>query len=197
LQALHTAKEQNLGTTVNFNRAQFLKAMGRKDGGSSYQWLDDSLHRLVVATIRIETKRYRSTFGLLDGYDLDKKTGEYWLSISPKAKAAFERHDTTHIDWELRLRIARGQQMAKWLQAYVCGHTKGQQHTIGIDYLYEWSGTTGRLRDFRGCNLPKALKELGRLGIIERARIRRDDKVTWFQSFEASIPDTHRYISSL
>jgi len=51
---------------------------------------------------------------------------------SQEAKAAFDRNDTTYIDWEQRLQIGRG-----------------QQHTIGIHYLYEWAGVGGRLRDFR------------------------------------------------
>jgi len=181
LQALQTAKRQNLGTTAYFNRSQFLKEMGRKVGGRGYRWLDDALHRLVVATIRVETKRYLSTFGLLDGYDLDKKTGEYWLSISPKAKAAFDRNDTTHVDWQQRLQIGRGQQLAKWLQDYVYGHARGQQHTIGIEKLYQWSGTKGRLRNFRSTGLPRALKELERVGIIEKAEIRKDGMVTWLR----------------
>jgi len=181
MQALHTAKEQNLGATVNFNRAQFLKAMGRRTGRSDYRWLDNALYRLVDATIRIETKRYRAAFHLLDGYGLDKKTGDYWLSISPKAKAAFDRIDTTHDDWEQRLQIGRGQQLSKWLEDYVCGHEKGRQHTIGIEYLYAWCGVSGRLRKFRSTGLPRALKELGRLGIIEGAKIRKDGKVTWLR----------------
>jgi len=181
LQALHLARLQNLGTRVYFTRAQFLKEMGRKVGGRGYRWLGRSLHRLVVATIKIETKRYRSAFHLLDGYDLDKKTGEYWLSISPKAKAAFDRNDTTHIDWQRRLQIGRGQQLAKWLQSYVCGHKRGQQHARGIHYLYEWSGVKGQPKVFKSRDLPKALKELERLGIIERPRIRKDGMVTWFR----------------
>ena len=153
--------------------------LGRAHSGAAYRWLDDSLYRLVDATISIETKRYRAVFGLIDSYGVDEKTGEYWLSFSPKAKAAFDGRDTTYIDWERRLQIGRGQQLAKWLQNYVCGHKRGRQHTRNLPALYEWSGGVGRLRDFRSTGLPRALKELGRLDVITGGRIRKDDLVTW------------------
>jgi len=100
---------------------------------------------------------------------------------SQEALAAFDRHDTTHIDWQQRLQIDYRQTLAKWLQPYVCSHARGQQHTIGIEYLYRWSGTTGRLRKFRSTGLPRALKELERLGIIGKSKIRKDGLVTWFR----------------
>jgi len=100
---------------------------------------------------------------------------------SQEALAAFDRHDTTHTDWQQRLQIDCRLTLAKWLEDYVCGHARGQQHTIGIEYLYAWCGVSGRLRNFRSTALPRALKELGRQGIIEGARIRKDDKVTWFR----------------
>ena len=181
LQSLHLAREQRLGIRVYFNRGEFLRELGRPHGSSGYQWLDDSLYRLVDATVTIETERYRTHFHLLDGYDLDKKTGEYWLSISPKAKAAFDRDYTTYVDLEQRLLIARGQQLAKWLQNYVCGHERGSQHTRNLPSLYEWSGGVGRLRDFRSIGLPRALKELARLDVITGGRVRQDGMVTWFR----------------
>jgi len=181
LQALELAKHKDLGTRVFFNRAQFLRAMGREVGSSDYRWLDNSLYRLVDGTVTIETNLYRTHFHLLDGYDLDKKTGEYWLSISPKAKAAFNCDHTSYVDLERRLLIARGQQLAKWLQNYVCGHERGRQHTRNLPSLYEWSGGVGPIRNFRSIGLPRALKELGRLDVITGGRIRQDGMVTWFR----------------
>ena len=181
LQALELAKHKDLGTRVYFNRAAFLRALGRRVGSSGYQWLDDSLYRLVDATVTIETELYLTHFHLLDGYDLDKKAGDYWLSISPKAKAAFDRDYTTHTDLEQRLLIARGQQLAKWLQNYVCGHKRGLQHTRNLLSLYEWSGVSGPLRNFRSIGLPRALKKLERVGVITGGWVRPDDMVTWFR----------------
>jgi len=181
LQALQLAKHKDLGTRVYFNRAQFLKAMGRQTGNMNYRWLDRSLYRLVDGTVTIETERYRTHFHLLDGYRVDEKTGEYWLRISPDAKAAFERDHTSWVDLARRLQIGRGQQLAKWLQHYVCGHEKGEKHTRNLPSLYEWSGGVGRLRDFRSIGLPRALKELGLVGVITGGRVRPDDMVTWFR----------------
>jgi len=181
LQALQLAKHKDLGARVYFKRGTFLKALGRQHGGKGYQWMDRSLKRLFVAAVVIKTERYQSAFHLLAGYDLDKKTGEYWLSISPKAKAAFDRYHTSRVDLERRLLIGRGQQLAKWMQNYVCGHEKGGQHTVRSLSLFEWSGVGGRLRDLRTRSLPKALKELERVGIITGGRIRQDDMVTWFR----------------
>ena len=181
LQALQLAKHKDLGTRVYFKRGAFLKALGRQHGGKGYQWLDRSLKRLFVAAVVIRTKRYQSGFHLIDGYDLDEKTGEYWLRISPDAKAAFDCDHTSRVDLERRLQIGRGQQLAKWLQNYVCGHAKGNQHTRGLPYLYEWSGVSGPIRNFRSIGLPRALKELARLDVITGGRIRQDGMVTWFR----------------
>jgi len=181
LQALQFSKIQDVGERIHINRAMFLREMGRPTSGSNYQWLDRALHRLVAATIDIHTTRYQRTLGLLDAYRRDKGTGEYWIRISVEALALFDRNATSYIDWNIRKQIGRGQQLAKWLQNYVCGHARGQHHTIGIKSLHEWCGTTGRLRDFEGRALPKAMKEIKRLGIIEKDKIRKDGMVTWLR----------------
>jgi len=182
LQALELAKHKDLGTRVYFNRAQYLKALGRQTIGSSdYRWLDDSLYRLFVAAVVIRTRRYLTHFHLLDGYRVDEETGEYWLRISPDAKAAFDCDHTSWVDLERRLLIGRGQQLAKWLQHYVCGHERGKQHTRNLPALYEWSGVSGPMRNFRSIGLPRALKELERVGVITGGRVRQDDMVTWFR----------------
>jgi len=100
---------------------------------------------------------------------------------SQEVKAAFDRNDTTYIDWQQRLQINPRLPLAKWLETYVCSHTRGSWHTIGTDKLYREANMKGRLRRFRSTGLPRALKELERLGIIARPRIRKDGKVTWFR----------------
>jgi len=149
--------------------------------GRSYQWLNRALKRLVVATIDIQTARYQAVFSLLGGYKRDEATGEYWISISPEAKKAFDRADTTHIDWELRAQINRRLPLAKWLEDYVRGHARGQRHTIGVDKLYREANIEGRFRNFKSRDLPRTLKELERVRIIEKAEIRRDGMVTWWR----------------
>ena len=136
---------------------------------------------MFVAAVFIKTKRYQSAFHLIDGYDLDEKTGEYWLSISPKAKAAFDCGHTSWVDLERRLQIGRGQQLTKWLQHYVCGHEKGKQHTKNLPDLYEWSGVGGQTKVFKSRDIPAALKGLERLDVITGGCIRPDDMVTWFR----------------
>ena len=180
MQALHEARGLPLGEPIYINRADFLRQIGRCERGqAAYQWLADSFSRLAFSNLEIETKRYKVGFHLIDSYALNKETGEYWLSINPRALILFSNHEFGLIDWTKRLRISRGNDLAKWLQNYAASHAADKTHTIDVRLLQQWSGAEGRLRDFRDRALPKALAELKRLEIIKDARIREDGKVTW------------------
>jgi len=181
LLALRTAQGYATGEAVMFNRAEFLRDLGRDTGKAQYLWLEESFDRLVTGTLYIRTKRYKTVLHLVDAYAKDEDTGEYWLRLNPEILKLFSQREYGFIDMEARRQIGRGQELAKWLQNYVASHEGGKTHTIDGRALQQWSGTEGRLRDFMTRALPKALAELERLELVQNARIREDGKVTWFK----------------
>jgi hypothetical protein len=181
LQALRVAQGVRLGDSIYFNRAQFLRDIGRSVGKSQYEWLQDSFYRLTSGTVIIQTKRYKAALHLIDGYALDEQTGEYWLRMNPEIIKLFGHMEYGLVDMHTRLRIGRRQDMAKWLQNYVATHEEGKVHIISVQLLQLWSGSGGRIRDFQTRSLVKALTELQRLGLIKEVHIRNDGKVSWFR----------------
>lgn len=187
LQALRVAQGARLGDSIYFNRAQFLREIGRTTGKSQYEWLQESFYRLTSGTVLIQTKRYKAALHLIDGYALDEETGEYWLRMNPEIIKLFGHMEYGLVDMHTRLRIGRKQDMAKWLQNYVATHEEGKTHVISAQLLQLWSGSTGRLRDFQARSLLKALQELERLGLIRNAQIRSDGKVSWLRTPQEQI----------
>jgi hypothetical protein len=181
LQALRVAQGMQLGDTIYFNRAQFLRNIGRSVGKSQYEWLQESFYRLTSGTVIIQTKRYKAALHLIDGYALDEQTGEYWLRMNPEIIKLFGHMEYGLVDMHTRLRIGRRQDMAKWLQNYVATHEEGKTHVISAQLLQLWSGSGGRLRDFQARSLSKALTELERLGLIRDIQFRTDGKISWWR----------------
>lgn len=181
LQALRVAQGMQLGDTIYFNRAQFLRDIGRSVGKSQYEWLQESFYRLTSGTVIIQTKRYKAALHLIDGYALDEQTGEYWLRMNPEIIKLFGHMEYGLVDMHTRLRIGRRQDMAKWLQNYVATHEEGKTHIISVQLLQLWSGSGGRLRDFQARSLSKALTELERLGLVRDVQFRPDGKVSWWR----------------
>lgn len=181
LQALRVAQGMQLGDTIYFNRAQFLRDIGRSVGKSQYEWLQESFYRLTSGTVIIQTKRYKAALHLIDGYALDEQTGEYWLRMNPEIIKLFGHMEYGLVDMHTRLRIGRRQDMAKWLQNYVATHEEGKTHIISVQLLQLWSGSGGRLRDFQARSLSKALTELERLGLVREVQFRPDGKVSWWR----------------
>lgn len=181
-QLLHLSREQLAGERVYFSRYSMLKALGRATGKNDYLWLQKSIERLKSAILWIETKKFQTGFNLIDDFDHDKETGEYWVKLSPKAVRLFDRQEFTLIDWEIRKQIKRGNQLAKWLQTYIASHKAGEKHSINITYLKKWSGQgDSRMNNFKNRALPSALNELERLGIIKNWKIHSNGQVTWLR----------------
>ena len=187
LQALRVAQGARLGDSIYFNRAHFLRDIGRTTGKSQYEWLQESFYRLTSGTVLIHTKRYKAALHLIDGYALDEDTGEYWLRMNPEIIKLFGHMEYGLVDMHTRLRIGRKQDMAKWLQNYVATHEEGKTHVISAQLLQLWSGSTGRLRDFQARSLLKALEELERLGLIRNAQVRSDGKISWLRTPQEQI----------
>jgi hypothetical protein len=181
LQAMHIAKNSPLGTPIMVNRARFLAEIGRTDGKSAYDWLDESFGRQVGATLTLETDRIKAHLPLVAGWIQDKESGNFQITMHPEVVKLFSRQEYSLIDWELRKQITRRVDLSKWLQTYVASHSPGATHSISVSHLKDWCGNSGRARDFRSA-LGEALEELERLSLIANHKFYRNDiMVQWFR----------------
>jgi len=89
--------------------------------------------------------------------------------MDPRWVKMFSNREYALIDWDKRLKIARGQNMAKTLQRLVATTSNSPQE-YAIDHLKEKMEYSGRLRDFKEA-VSRAVKELERLEIVARGRI--------------------------
>jgi hypothetical protein len=176
MQALNFASV--LGQDIPVNRAGFLKSLGKTTGKKDYLWLDTSLHRLMTGVVSVYTKKYHLEFHLIDTWG-KFRTGdnpvEYLLNINPKVVKMWANSEYTRIEWDKRLAIKRGGDLASWMQLYVRSNsTKGKPHYIGLDKLKNWCGLSNMRLDHFRTAMEKALQELIRVGEIGNNRLKDD-----------------------
>lgn len=199
LHTLRLAQFKPVGEQNYFVRSQFLEAIGRSVGTTSYKWLKDSLQRLASATLFIENadgdgKMLR----LIKDLSWKQKNEEFWIALDPEIANFFGQHELAHIDFTARLELKAP--LAKWLQNYASSHRLGDWHCVSVENLRVWSGG-GEMRNFmsKGRGLPKALAEIEAAGIIEEYEFyvsksgpRKNEKmVRWWRAsdFALSLQD--------
>lgn len=178
------AKGAPLGQSVAINRAAFLRAIGRTTSGREYTWLRLTMIAFTAATIVIETRKangalkYRvgdlKAFHMLAGFEYDSDSETYTFTIDSRWKQLFGGHEYALIDWEKRLKITQGQDMAKALQRLVATSSDPVQR-YSLDWLKDKLQYTSPMRKFRE-SLTTAMRELERVGIIAGGRIERSTK---------------------
>lgn len=184
LQLIFEARAHPLGQPVKLNRAALLRAMGRDTGKQQYDWLHRRMKALTAATLFIEAKRpdgsmkYRigttKAFHILADFDYDEATETYSYKLDPRWQTMFGNREYALLDWNKRLQIGRGQDMAKALQRLVATSSDPEQR-YSLDWLKNKMQYTGRPRDFRAA-LIRAARELERLEIIAASEIETSTK---------------------
>ena len=184
MQAMHEATKQPLGTAVVITRGAFLKSIGRTTGKNDYEWLHRSMESLAFAMLVIEVKKpdgkpklaigKTRALHLIDGFDYDDEAEAYTLRIDPRWHGLYGNREFALIDWDKRLQIGRGQDMAKALQRLVA--TSGEMvQRYALDWLKSKLEYGSPLRKFRE-SLEAAMHELERLEIIAAGRIETNSK---------------------
>lgn len=184
LQLLYEAQPYPLGQPVMLNRAALLEAMGRNTGKTQYEWLHRRMKALTAATLFIEAKRpdgatkYKigdtKVFHILADFEYRETTEVYTFTLDPRWRSLFGNREFALIDWDKRLQIGRGQDMAKTLQRLVATSADVVQR-YALDWLKAKMQYTGRLRDFKDA-LNRAVHELERLEIVASGRIELSTK---------------------
>ena len=184
MQLMFEAKDASLGQSVVINRATFLRAIGRTTSGRDYAWLRLTMVAFKAATIVIETRKPDGgqkylvgdlkAFHMLADFDYDADSKAYTFTIDPRWKKIFGGREYALIDWESRLEIAQGQDMAKALQRLVATSSDPVQR-YSLDWLKDKLQYTSPIRKFRK-SVTAAMRELERVGVIAGGRIERSTR---------------------
>lgn len=184
LQLMYESRQSPLGQPVLIKRAAFLRAMGRSTGKHDYEWLHRRMKALTAATLIIEAKRqdgsakYRightKSFHILADFDYDADAEAYTYSLDSRWRVLFGNREFALIDWEKRLQIGRGQDMAKALQRLVATSSDLVQR-YALDWLKEKMQYGSPMRKFKDA-LISAMSELERLQIIVNGGIETSTK---------------------
>ncbi|MBK8382720.1 MAG: hypothetical protein IPL16_12700 [Ignavibacteria bacterium] len=191
---LFFAQRQPLGTPVKLNRAELLRKLGRSTGKHDYEWLHRRIKAMTEGTIFIEARRpdgatryrlgYSVAFHIIISFVYDDKTDTYSYILDPRWVQMFGNREYALLDWDKRMQIGRGQDMAKTLQRLVATSNNPVQY-YALDWLKEKMEYAGRMRDFRDA-ITRAVSELVRLEIVARGSIEDSTKgvpqlVLWLQ----------------
>ena len=186
MQLIYEAKDAPLGQSVVIHRAAFLRAIGRTTSGRDYAWLKLTMIRFTAATIVIETRKPDgarkylvgdiNAFHMLSDFNYDGDSETYTFTLDPRWKKLFGGREYALIDWDMRLKISQGQDMAKAkaLQRLVAT-SADQVQRYALDWLKEKMLYTSPVRKFRK-SLTAAMHELEVVGVIAGSRIERSTK---------------------
>lgn len=183
MQVIHEASKIPLGEPVCIKRAAFLRAIGRDTGKWQYVWLHRTMEALAFAMLVIEATnggKPKLSIGksralhMIEGFEYDDEREEYTLRIDPRWKVMHGNREFALIDWEKRLQIRQGQDMAKALQRLVATSADTVQR-YALDWLQRKLEYTSPIRKFKNA-LDTAMRELERLEIIAHGRIEKSTK---------------------
>lgn len=174
-----------LGTPMPLNRKELLRKIKPGSIGSTqYDWLYRSMKRLREGTLFLEARKpdgsTRYTVGKMESfnvvkdlnYDGDSET--YTYVLDPRWVVMFGNREYSLIDWDKRMQIGRGQNMAKTLQRLVATSSNVVQH-YALDDLKDKMQYASPVRKFKEA-LEAAVHEIVRLEIIAKGRIEKSTK---------------------
>lgn len=178
MQLMYEASKAPLGEPIRVNRAQLLRSIGRHAGKYEYEWLRRTAQALSWAMIsivasgkyEIDEKKAKGSqpaeklLHMIDGYDYDPELEEYVLRVDPRWRHLYGNGEFALIDWDKRLQIGQGQDLAKSLQRLIVTSADTEQRYT-LAYLKKRAQYESPMRKFREA-LKEALHELERLGIL-------------------------------
>lgn len=174
-----------LGTPVPLNRKELLRKIKPGSIGSTqYDWLYRSMKRLREGVLFLEARKpdgsTRYTVGKMESFNVlkdlnyDGESETYTYILDPRWVVMFGNREYSLIDWDKRMQIGRGLDMAKTLQRLLATSANPVQR-YALDGLKAQMEYSGRMRDFRDA-LTRAVRELERLEIIAKGCIEGSTK---------------------
>lgn len=174
-----------LGTPVPLNRKELLRKIKPGSIGSTqYEWLYKSMKRLREGVLFLEARkpdgstRYSvgkmQSFNVLKDLDYDGESETYTFILDPRWVVMFGNREYSLIDWDKRMQIGRGLDMAKTLQRLLATSANPVQR-YALDGLKAQMEYASPMRKFKEA-LTAACKELERLEIVSAWRIEDSTK---------------------
>jgi hypothetical protein len=177
------AQSQALGTPVPLNRKKLLQKIKLSGIGSSqYDWLHRSMKRLREGTLFLEAKksngttRYRvgkmESFSILKDLRYNDENEKYTYTLDPRWVVLFGNKEYSLLNWNKRMQIKRGLDIAKTLQRILATSSNPVQR-FSLDCLKAQMEYSSPIRKFKE-SLEAALRELERLKIIDKGIIEKN-----------------------
>ncbi|WP_291808511.1 plasmid-related transcriptional repressor protein [Limnobacter sp.] len=165
------------GSSVPLNRARLLRKIERNTGKGDYEWLHRRMKAMTEATFFLEatkpdgTTRYTigktKTLRIIAEFDFDGS--EYSYKLDPRWVTMFGNKEYSLTNWEKRMWIKRGHEMAKTMERLVATSNETVQR-FALEWLKRKMGYSSPMRKYREA-LDSACKELARVGIITTHKI--------------------------
>jgi len=169
LQLIHLAKEQPLGSVVEFTPYSFCKAIGWPICKGSYERLRECLDRMQATALAVYSKRLKegvslSMIPVFAWQDEHKQTlKKYRVQVAPQLVELFGTDHFTRVEWEQRLALPVG--IATWLHGYYASHR--EPFPVKLDTIKRGPGITtesaSRVRQL----IESALAELVNVGFLK------------------------------
>jgi len=169
LQLIHLAKEQPLGSVVEFTPYSFCKAIGWPICKGSYERLRECLDRMQATALAVYSKRLAegvslSMIPVFAWQDENKQTlKKYRVQVAPQLVELFGSDHFTRVEWEQRLALPVG--IATWLHGYYASHR--EPFPVKLDTIKRGAGMTtesaSRVRQL----IESALAELVNVGFLK------------------------------
>ncbi|WP_394672141.1 plasmid-related transcriptional repressor protein [Limnobacter sp.] len=173
-----------IGTLVPIVRAEVLRKLERGTGKQQYDWLHRRIKALVEATMFLEAKKKDGTtrysigktlsFRIIAEFSYCDQSETYRYKLDPRWVQMFGNREYSLIDFNKRMRIRRGKDMAKTIQRLVATSADPIQR-YALDWLKDKMQYRSPMRKFREA-LTDACKELERLEIISTHKIEDSKK---------------------
>ena len=153
-QCMHLAKDQGLGTRIEFTAHSFLKSIDRSTGKSQHEWLKGAFARLASSVVEIKDGK-RAYFGAMIHHGTrDDENGRYVIEINPAISKLYGSDGWTAVEREQRLALKK-QPLAQWLHGFYSTHAS--PYPFKIETLHKLCGSEdSELKSFTR-NLKKAL----------------------------------------
>lgn len=149
-----------------------------------YEWLHRRTKALAEATLFLEARkpdgstRYRVgktyAFHILSAFYYDDEEETYFFRLDPRWVELFSNREYALLDWDARLQIGRGKDMAKTLQRLIATSADSVQR-FALDWLKALMVYGSPMRKFRQA-LMAAVAELERLDIITSGKLETSTK---------------------
>ncbi len=166
---INLARSTPLSDKVRFSGYQIVKDLGWRMHSESYKRVRESIERLQVTGITIETKNQSEGYAgpLIREYawaDLDEKGDAKWMvRFEPRVSMLFVNDSTTLLEWEMRKKIGTRATLAQFLHAFYTSHR--EPIPLALKKLHELSRSGATLSTFRR-NIVNALQTLVDVGLL-------------------------------